>query len=203
MYHKQVSCLHNSCWRTLTATWLMCRMIYKGKAVCCIIAENMVTVWTAYPQLLPPSYVDVNLILSLCRTLVVLLLLSFVDVQREFLHPHTLLLLSLLLVEVVRRQVRRQGHVQDLILLTRSTHIGSGSGWVWIWFCYFWKFKVQSSFFSSPNTHRMLLFAAAVTWWGCVCHFPSTRLTNTPIRIYCVLSNLQTKFFCFSISGSC
>lgn len=39
------------------------------------------------------------------HTLVVLLLLSLVDVQGEFLHSHTLLLFGLLLVEVVRCQV--------------------------------------------------------------------------------------------------
>lgn len=55
---------------------------------------------------------------SLTRTLVVLLLLSLVDVQRQLLHPHALLLLGLLLVEVVRRQVGGQWHVQDLILET-------------------------------------------------------------------------------------
>ena len=54
------------------------------------------------------------------RTLVVLLLLPLVDIQRQLLHPHPLLLLRLLLVEVIRRQVGGQRHVQDLIL--RETH---------------------------------------------------------------------------------
>lgn len=57
-------------------------------------------------------------------TLVVLLLLSLIDVQGEFLHPHTLLLFGLLLVEVICRQVGRQGHIQDLVLLTRNAYIG-------------------------------------------------------------------------------
>lgn len=51
------------------------------------------------------------------RTLVVLLLLPLVDVQRQLLHPHSLLLLSLLLVEVVGSQMGGQRHVEDLILV--------------------------------------------------------------------------------------
>lgn len=49
-------------------------------------------------------------------TLIVFLFLSLVDVQRQLLHAHALLLLRLLLVEVIRRQMRRQRHVQDLKL---------------------------------------------------------------------------------------
>lgn len=57
------------------------------------------------------------------HTLVVLLLLPLVDVQRQLLHPHALLLLRLLLVEVVGGQVGRQRHVQDFILQPQThTH---------------------------------------------------------------------------------
>lgn len=49
-------------------------------------------------------------------TLVVLLFLPLIDVQCQLLHPHALLLLGLLLVEVVRRQVGGQWHIKDLIL---------------------------------------------------------------------------------------
>lgn len=53
-------------------------------------------------------------------TLVVLLLLPLVNVQRQLLHPHSLLLLGLLLVEVVGGQVGGQGHVEDLILMSQT-----------------------------------------------------------------------------------
>lgn len=53
-------------------------------------------------------------------TLVVLLLLPLVDVQRQLLHPHSLLLLGLLLVEVVGGQVGGQRHVEDLILKSQT-----------------------------------------------------------------------------------
>lgn len=53
-------------------------------------------------------------------TLVVLLLLPLVDVQRQLLHPHSLLLLGLLLVEVVGGQVGGQRHVEDLILMSQT-----------------------------------------------------------------------------------
>lgn len=59
-------------------------------------------------------------------TLVVLLLLPLVDVQSELLHPHALLLLGLLLVEVIRRQVGGERHVQDLILFRRMKDILAG-----------------------------------------------------------------------------
>lgn len=65
---------------------------------------------------------------SQTRTLVVLLLLPLVDVQRQLLHPHALLLLGLLLVEVVRRQVGGQRHVQDLILSTQTHRKRSSTG---------------------------------------------------------------------------
>lgn len=52
-------------------------------------------------------------------TLVVLLLLPLIDVQSELFHSHALLLLGLLLVEVIRRQVGGERHVQDLILFRR------------------------------------------------------------------------------------
>lgn len=86
----------------------------------CIISvrQNISTMKTPSANL-PPSNDNASAA-GESPTLVVLLLLPLVDVQRQLLHPHPLLLLGLLLVEVVGGQVGGQRHVEDLILMSQT-----------------------------------------------------------------------------------